>query len=198
MFWMLIRLTDTSPTLLDLPKVEGKALVDKLRALPPHFRGHRSLKETLYRIFEVHGRDAGTLQILNIRNLLIRYLLDVTHSAEFEDQSQISPEILEIMRYVRENLNRNFMLEDLAGRVALSVSRFKARFKDEVGVPPADYVARQKVNKAMDLLRKTGMPITQIATSLGYSSSQYFATAFRRYSGKTPSQARREAYTSKG
>ena len=196
MFWMLIRLTDDADTLLDLPKAEGAALIAKLRSLPHHFRGHRSLKETLYRLFEVHGRDAGTLQVLNIRNLLIRYLLDVAHSADFEDQSQISPEILEVMRYVRENLDRNYMLEDLAARVALSVSRFKARFKEEVGVPPADYVARQKVSKAMDLLRKTGMPITQIATSLGYSSSQYFATAFRRYTGKTPSQARREAYTS--
>lgn len=194
MFWMLIRLPGESTTILDLPEEEGAELIKKLRNLPHHFRGHRSLKETLYRIFEVHGRDAGTLQTLNIRNLLIRYLLDVAHSAEFEDQSQISPEILEVMRFVRENLERNYMLEDLAARVGLSVSRFKARFKDEVGVPPADYVARQKVNKAMKLLRTTGMPITQIATSLGYSSSQYFATAFRRYSGKTPSQARREAY----
>jgi two-component system response regulator YesN len=61
-------------------------------------------------------------------------------------------------------------------------------------VPPADYVSRQKVARATDLLRKTGMPVTQIATNLGYSSSQYFATAFRRYTGKTPSVARREAY----
>jgi AraC-like DNA-binding protein len=194
MFWMLIRIESDTQTLLDLPRNEGAALINKLRNLPHHFRGHRSLKETLYRIFEVHGRNVGALQVLNVRNLLIRYLLDVAHSAEFEDQGQISPEILEVMRFVRENLDRNYMLEDLASRVALSVSRFKARFKEEVGVPPADYVARQKVSRAMDLLRKTGMPITQIATSLGYSSSQYFATAFRRYTGKTPSLARREAY----
>lgn len=194
MFWMLIRLVEDAETLLDLPRKEGAGLMGKLRGLPHHFRGHRSLRETLYRIFEVHSRDAGILQVLNVRNLLIRFLLDVVHSAEYEDQSQISPEILEVMRYVRENLELNFMLEDLAERVGLSVSRFKARFKDEVGVPPADYVSRQKVSKAMDLLRKTGMPITQIATGLGYSSSQYFATAFRRYTGKTPSHARREAY----
>ena len=194
MFWMLIRLLDNAETILDLPKKEGSVMVQQLRDLPHHFRGHRSLRETLYRLFEVHGRDAGPLQLLNVRNLLVRYLLDVIHSAEFEDQSQISPEILEVMRFVRENLERNFMLEDLASRVGLSVSRFKARFKEEVGVPPADYVSRQKVAKATDLLRKTGMPVTQIATSLGYSSSQYFATAFRRYTGKTPSVARREAY----
>lgn len=194
MFWMLVRLAEPIDTLLDLPAKEGRGLIEKLRMLPRQFRGHRSLRETLYRLFEVHGRDAGTLQVLNVRNLLIRYLLDVVHSAEYEDQGQISPEICEVMRYVRENLDRNFMLDDLADRVGLSVSRFKARFKEEVGVPPADYVSRQKVAKAMDLLRKTGMPVTQIATSLGYSSSQYFATAFRRYTGKTPSNARRDAY----
>jgi len=194
MFWMLIRLPDHSRTLLDLPDIEGSALIDKLRTLPPHYRGHRSLRETLYRIFEVHSRDAGTLQVLNIRNLLIRYLLDVVHSAEFEDQARITPEIHDVMRYIKDNLEQNFMLDTLAARVNLSVSRFKARFKDEVGIPPADYVARQKVTRAMELLKQTGMPVTRIANSLGYSSSQYFATAFRRYTGKTPSAARREAY----
>ncbi len=194
MFWMLVRLLPEARTILDLPEVEGAALVAKLRSLPPHFRAHRSLRETLYRIFEAHGRSAGSLKVLNIRNLLIRYFLDVAHSAEFEDQSQISPEIHDVMEFIKENLNENYMLEDLADRVNLSVSRFKARFKDEVGVPPADYVARQKVAKAMEMLQTTGMPITQIAHSLGYSSSQYFATAFRRYTGKTPSRARRDAY----
>lgn len=195
MFWMLVRLLPDARTILDLPEAEGVALLAKLRSLPPHFRAHRSLRGTLYRIFEAHSHSAGCLKMLNIRNLIIRYLLDVVHSAEFEVQSQISPEIQEIMDFIKKNLSENFMLEDLAGRAGLSVSRFKARFKDEVGIPPADYMARQKVAKATEMLQTTGMPITQVAYSLGYSSSQYFATAFRRYTGKTPSRARREACT---
>lgn len=194
MFWMLIRLLPEAKTILDLPEAEGAALIAKLKNLPPHFRAHRSLRQTLYRIFEAHGSSASSLKVLNIRNLLIRYLLDVVHSAASQNEGQISPEILDIMEFIKENLNENFMLEDLAERVNLSVSRFKARFKDEVGVPPADFVARQKVAKAMELLQTSGMPITQVAHSLGYSSSQYFATAFRRYTGKTPSRARRDAY----
>jgi len=194
MFWLLIRIRPEADTVLDLPKSEGITLLEQLQCLPRIFRGERNIKDTLYRIFDVHGRNAGGLQVLNVRNLLIRFLLDIAHSARATAPQGISPEILEIMQHVKKNVTKNFLLEELASRVGLSVSRFKARFKDEVGIPPADYVSRQKVNEAMDMLQKTGMPITHVATRLGYSSSQYFATAFRRYTGKTPSQARREAY----
>ncbi len=73
----------------------------------------------------------------------------------------------------------------------LSLSRFKARFKNEVGLPPADFIMRGKIERARQLLAAGDLSVTQIAMRLGFSSTQYFATAFKRHTGKTPSQARR-------
>ncbi len=64
------------------------------------------------------------------------------------------------------------------------------RFREEVGLTPAAWVTAQKMNEAKRLLRMTDESVTQIALSLGYSSSQYFATAFHRITGRTPSAYR--------
>ena len=82
-------------------------------------------------------------------------------------------------------------IRELARLCGLSVSRFKERFRDEVGVPPAEYLTRQKIEAAKSLLLAGDHSITDVAMDLGFSSSQYFATAFKRYTGRTPSEYRR-------
>ena len=74
----------------------------------------------------------------------------------------------------------------LARLVRLSPSRFKVRFLEEVGLPPREYVLRHKLGLAEQRLRR-GESVTSVAHELGFSSSQYFATVFRRFAGHAPS-----------
>jgi AraC-like DNA-binding protein len=71
----------------------------------------------------------------------------------------------------------------------LSESRFKSRFKAEIGVPPAEYWLRQKIERATEMLKTRR--VTEVAHELGFSSSQYFATAFKRYTLMNPSRYRK-------
>jgi AraC-like DNA-binding protein len=84
----------------------------------------------------------------------------------------------------------------LAEVARLSQSRCKIRFRQETGVPPAEYWLRKKIEKAADLLRTRS--VTEVAYALGFSSSQYFATAFRRYTLASPSQFRDRAKPNPG
>jgi AraC-like DNA-binding protein len=81
-------------------------------------------------------------------------------------------------------------VEGIAEAVGLSPSWFKARFRREVGMPPAEYFLRRKVERALQLLANPSLTITRIAHRLGFSSSQHFAAVIRRYTGKTPKQCR--------
>ena len=74
----------------------------------------------------------------------------------------------------------------LAQVARLSESRCKARFKREIGVPPAEYWLRKKIEQAIVLLKNRS--VTEVAYELGFSSSQYFATVFKRYKLVSPSQ----------
>ena len=90
----------------------------------------------------------------------------------------------------------SFTIPDLAQMIGLSESRFKNRFRDEVGIPPGDYVLRSKINAACKALHNPEAIVTQLAHSLGFSSSQYFATVFRRFTGDTPTTYKRKQKTS--
>lgn len=52
---------------------------------------------------------------------------------------------------------------------------------------PAEYVLQQRIAAAQQLLADSGKSITEIAYELGFSSSQTFATAFRRITSLRPS-----------
>ncbi|MFI6603677.1 helix-turn-helix transcriptional regulator [Nonomuraea sp. NPDC050536] len=81
-------------------------------------------------------------------------------------------------------------VDDLAATVRLSPPHFAELFRTEIGETPGRYRTRLRMERARLLLTETDLPITTIATDLGYSSSQHFATAFRRETGTTPSRHR--------
>lgn len=102
----------------------------------------------------------------------------------------MSPTIRNAIQRIHDQPTQMFAIRELARWCGLSESRFKERFRDEVGVPPAEYMMRRKIDAAKALLLSGDQTVTKIALDLGFSSSQYFATTFRRYTGRTPGEYR--------
>lgn len=96
----------------------------------------------------------------------------------------------EIIRYIERSQERTLPIAGLAARAGLSVAHFRSVFKDATGMPVHDYIMRSRIRKAKRLIETTDRPIIDIAYELGFSSSQYFATVFKRYTGKKPVQFR--------
>lgn len=67
------------------------------------------------------------------------------------------------------------------------MSRFKNKFVEQVGLSPGDYILRNKMAMAKDLLFSDKKSITDIAMQLGFSSHQHFSGTFKRYVGCPPS-----------
>lgn len=84
---------------------------------------------------------------------------------------------------------------EMASMAGLSLTSFHEHFKRVAGSSPKDYRLRVRVERAARRLREhPSMKVTQVAHEFGFSSSQYFATVFRRYLGTTP-QAYRSSTT---
>lgn len=77
-----------------------------------------------------------------------------------------------------------------AARLFVSEAWMTKKFREEVGQTPAAWLMSCKMAPAKRLLRVTTDPVGDIAFQLGFASSQYFATAFRRETGRTPSEYR--------
>jgi AraC family transcriptional regulator len=86
----------------------------------------------------------------------------------------------------------DLLLAELAATVGLSPSHFCRAFARSTGAPPHRYRLARRIDRAKELLIGTQLPITDIALSCGFASSQHFASAFRRLVGTTPTAYRKE------
>lgn len=106
-----------------------------------------------------------------------------------------SPEIQESMTYIHAHLMDDLRIENIAQHCGLSASRFKARFKEEHGITPHAYIVSLKIDTAKVLLTNPEISVTEIAFRLNFSSSNHFATVFRKYTGYTPTDFRSHRFS---
>ncbi|WP_429763140.1 helix-turn-helix domain-containing protein [Isoptericola nanjingensis] len=103
------------------------------------------------------------------------------------------PGLASAVAAIHADPGREWTVDDLA-RVALaSRSGFAARFRSATGLPPGRYLAQVRVAHARCLLTAGDLPVATIARRLGYGSDTAFGRAFRRHTGATPSEYRRDS-----
>jgi AraC family L-rhamnose operon regulatory protein RhaS len=105
----------------------------------------------------------------------------------------LSEPIAAAIAVIDEHLAEPLTVAALAAGAQLSPGRFHQRFLLETGYAPADFRARRRLDRAKELLADGSLSITDIALTLGFSTSQYFATFFRRFTGVSPRDHRRQA-----
>ncbi|PTY05383.1 AraC family transcriptional regulator [Verrucomicrobia bacterium LW23] len=90
------------------------------------------------------------------------------------------------------NVGTQLGLEDMAALVHVSRATLGRLFRIHRRVSPAARFREIRLERAMQMLRTTRLTITEIALETGFSSSQHFATAFRRHFGPVPTAVPRE------
>lgn len=188
LYYLILGLGPGGGAFLGLPGCEGKRLVAALRSLPRrHFAGIARMKEALDRMI-LELRPEAPFAALSLRLCLAEFLLQLLELAACPQSWEISPAIGRVITRIRESRGEEPGMDDMAEVAGLSVSHFKSRFRREAGLPPREFVLREKIRLAREALGKGRGTVTDIAFELGFSSSQYFATVFKRYTGLTPSQ----------
>ncbi|SDE37117.1 AraC-type DNA-binding protein [Paenibacillus sp. UNCCL117] len=92
--------------------------------------------------------------------------------------------------YIRDHLHEDISLEDVALIVGITKHHLCKTFPRYFGCTPMDYVRNRRIEQAARLLRQSGLSVTEIARSCGFSSTSYFGKVFVRLVGLTPSQYR--------
>ncbi|MFD3688894.1 GlxA family transcriptional regulator [Nocardiopsis sp. NPDC058631] len=82
-------------------------------------------------------------------------------------------------------------LEDLARREAMSVRTFTRRFRDEVGLSPARWLAEQRLDLARQLLEESDLPVDRIAERAGFGTAASLRQHMHSGLGVSPSAYRR-------
>lgn len=191
LYWIWINLKKTPAAFLGCAPGQGKGLRAALTGLKKrHFSAGQGMARLLDGIFLLE-EDPMPFSALLIRNRITEFLVRMIEAGK-NAPSPVSGRIRTVADHIDGHITERLPLPALAGMAGLSLSRFKQRFRMEMGIPPGEYILRKKIGRAESMLKETDETVTEIAYDLDFSSSQYFATVFKRITGKKPMEYRRK------
>ena len=92
--------------------------------------------------------------------------------------------------FIEDNLREDLTLDRISEALTMSPGHFAHAFKQTTGLAPHHYVVERRIDRAKGLLRKSELPIAEIAHRVGFRNQSHFSFAFRRATGVTPRQFR--------
>lgn len=97
-----------------------------------------------------------------------------------------------IASYIKENYAESLSLEMLAEMAGMSIYMFSRKFKKRMGQSFVSFLNRIRVVHSAELLKNSGLSITEIASFVGYGGIVHFERVFKRAYGMTPTEYRRD------
>lgn len=104
---------------------------------------------------------------------------------------QKNPHIMKCKNYIFSHLHDKITMDDLAYETGCSPNYLAHLFKEHEGISPLQYILREKINRAKNLLIYSDYTYSEIATYLGFSSQSHLGKQFKKFTGYTPMEYRR-------
>lgn len=138
--------------------------------------------------------------IISQRQMLQQTYVEQIRPADKQTYQLESPQIVdadnEMMKQLLDYLEKRLddptlKIEELADAVHLGRSVFYGKVKAIVGMTPVDFVRHIRMQRAQELIVKSTYSFSQIAYMVGFSDPKYFSKSFKKVTGKTPSEYRK-------
>ena len=138
--------------------------------------------------------DLGREMARTVARWLVMYLHRPGGQSQFgvplSSQWASREPVREVQEWLPEHLGEELSVEALAHRAAMSPRNFARAFRDQVGVTPAKYIERLRVEAARAALESTRQTIKEIATEVGFGTLETMHRVFKRTLGVTPAEYR--------
>ena len=140
---------------------------------------------------ELFNQEIG--YVTRVNHLLDELLILITRKLTQQNISQrdFPQTFLKLEEALRKDLSHHWTVEEMAALVGLGTTAFSDKVKSFTGFSPMSYLINIRISEAIKLLKKPEAHVTNIALETGFYSSQHFATTFKKLTGYTPSQFRK-------
>jgi AraC-like DNA-binding protein len=158
---------------------------DYRRSNPPDGEGRRDRRSSS--LFTL----APPPQVALMRLYICQLLLETARQAMTGPPKKADDFVAAAIAYMEENYRDSIGIDEVAGHLGLSRSYLHTVFRQGTGQTPNDYLQRTRIKAAEAMLCESQSNVTEIASHLGFSSSQYFSKVFHKYTRQTPQEYRR-------
>ena len=121
-----------------------------------------------------------------------------TSTAKGTHQSEITQKMIGVCSYLSQNCTENISLDDAADYAGFSRYHFSRLFKEFTGLSYVEFITKERLNRACELLANATLSITDVALMSGFASISTFNRCFLKYRKDTPSSFRAKYLQDRG
>lgn len=154
------------------------------------YRLDKDLKECVFRLLSLEPNDIEALSKLYLKEILYRLLVS-NQNKELQQLAFIesnSYKISKAITLINQNIYDNFLVDDIAKEINMSISSFHKNFKIVTGISPLQYIKKIKLQEAKRLMTLENMDIAGASFYVGYKSCSQFSREYTKYFGMPPSK----------
>ncbi len=137
-------------------------------------------------------RQIGTMEYEGAVGLLTVFAAQLASIHVQQPEGATYPAIDHALRKIRQDPTQSWTLVDLSRQAGMHPAYFSAKFHAHTGKTLTDYLAALRVERAKHLLTYTGLPISEIAFSSGFSSISQFNRVYKKLNGHPPGEDHRD------
>lgn len=108
------------------------------------------------------------------------------HMEDNFNNKKATDKLEKVIKYIHANCLSYITVEELATISGYSVSHFTRFFKELTGKTPIEYINRQRIYCACEMLKNTNLSVLEISLACGFEHVGYFIKAFKKYTDYTP------------
>ncbi|MCR4716116.1 MAG: AraC family transcriptional regulator [Lachnospiraceae bacterium] len=151
---------------------------------------------TAYSLSDFYIQKADQLKnVEEISKLHPVMCIDYTkHMRNLRKNTIHSLHVSKCVDYIYDHLHERITVDDLADYVALNPSYLSRLFKKEIGTSISEYIRKQKVETAKNMLTYSELRPAEIALILAFPSQSYFTEIFHKYTGLTPKEYKKQYF----
>jgi AraC-like DNA-binding protein len=139
-----------------------------------------------------HAKNSP-LELIGHLYLFISALIDSSAKSENKPKSGIGDfYVHEAIAFIEQHYQDDISIEDIAAFCHLNRSYISKIFKTAMGIAPQDFLIGYRIKKSCELLNTSQLPIGDISAMVGYSNPLNFSRAFKRETGLSPRQWKKD------
>ena len=140
-------------------------------------------------LFTDDSRARNVLTNLALKELSVRVLQTEARNLLLNgcENPNLDHRLVAVIRFIRENLHTDITLDMLCRRASMSKPNFFRQFKLHFGITPTDFINRERIQRAKQVLAQPQKSVTDASYSAGFNNLNYFIKVFKKMEGLTPS-----------
>ena len=124
------------------------------------------------------------------------FIIITRHLTKQNNRARDFPKVfMQLEQALRQNLSHQWTVEEMAAIAGMGATLFNEKVKNYTGFTPLNYLINIRISEAIKQLKKENVSITDIALDAGFYSSQHFSTTFKKLTGYTPSEFRKNNFS---